>query len=190
MSHLRILFPAVNDMGALLPFPAMSHNNLKTMAMVGTLFDKNNVQELKSNTATLGCFTDYFLRYFIVNSIAMEHPHLENAIMNSSKEELEVIMKDISREELYVIDKPVSIKILRCELEDMKDMLIIPRLAMSAPIEIPNLDAFDIAKARLVNENEVLNGKGYSPAEYIAGGDCIQMWSDTALSPNPDFWRP
>ena len=190
MSHLRVLFPPVTDMGALLPFPAMSRMNLKTMALVGTLFDKSGVPELKSDTATLGCFTDYFLRRFVVNSVAMEHPHLESAIMNSSKEELDTIIYDITRESLYVIDKPVSIRILRCDLEDMNIMPDIPVLAMSSPIEIPNLDAFDIARARLVNENEVLNGKGYSPAEYIAEGDYIQMWSDTALSPNPDFGDP
>lgn len=190
MSHLRFLFPAVSDMGALLPYPVMSRMNLKTMALVGTLFDKSGVPELKSDTATLGCFTDYFLRYFIVNSIAMEHPHLESAIMNSSKEELEVIISDVTDEMMYVIDKPVSIRILRCDLEDMDIMPDMPRLAMSSPIEIPNLDAFDIARARLVNENEVLNGKGYSPAEYIAEGDYIQMWTDTALSPNPDFGDP
>lgn len=190
MTHLRVLFPPVTDMGALLPFPAMSRMNLKTMALVGTLFDKSGLPELKSDTATLGCFTDYFLRYFVANSIAMEYPHLESAIMNSSKEELEVIIDDVSGEGLYVIDKPVSIKILRCDLEDMNILPNMPVLAMSSPIEIPNPDAFDIARARLVNENEVLNGKGYSPAEYIAEGDYIQMWTDTVLSPNPDFGDP
>ena len=181
MSHLRFMFPIVSGIGGLLPYPEISRMNLKATAMVGTLFDKNAVPELKSDTATLGCFTDYFLRYFIVNSVAMEHPHLESAIMNSSKEELETIIYDITRESLYVIDKPVSIKILRCSLEDMN---ILPNLP-----PLPR-DAFDIAKARLVNENGVLNGKGYSPAEYIAKGDYIQMWSDTALSPNPDFGDP
>lgn len=190
MSHLRFMFPVVSDIGALLPYPEMSRMNLKAMAMVGTLFDKDAVPELKSDTATLGCFTDYFLRYFIVNSIAMEYPHLESIIMNSSKEELDVILYDVSDERLYVIDKPVSLKILRCDLEDMDIVPNIPTLARIAPVGLLNPDAFDIAKARLVNENEVLNGKGYSPAEYIAEGDYIQMWSDTALSPNPDFGDP
>lgn len=190
MSHLGFIFPIIGYLGALLPRPETSRMNLKTMALVGTLFDRYSVPELKSDTATLGCFTDYFLRYFIAHSIAMEHPHLESAILNSSKEELETIMYDITYERLYVIDKPVSIKILRCDPEDINILPDIPVLAMSSPIEIPNLDAFDIARARLVNENEVLNGKGYSPAEYIAEGDYIQMWSDTALSPNPDFGDP
>jgi hypothetical protein len=190
MSHLGFIFPVIGSIGSLLPQPVTSRMNLKTVALVGTLFDKYSVPELKSDTATLGCFTDYFLRYFIAHSLAMDYPHLENAIMNSSKEELEVIINDVTDERFYVIDKPVSIKILRCDPEDMDIISNVPVLARSVPIELQNPDAFDIARARLVNENEVLNGKGYSPAEYIAQGDYIQMWSDTALSPNPDFGDP
>ncbi len=75
---------------------------------------------------------------------------------------------------ITVVDAKTTLKIMRCTQSDID--------GLGRHSDYPDyVDAFDIVKAKLVNNVELLNNTGLAPAVYHADGDYIEFIADCAV---------
>lgn len=76
---------------------------------------------------------------------------------------------------ITIVDKRTTLRVMRCT---PADLLTLPATQSEAPAYV---DAFDLVKAGLANNVDVLNKNGLAPAVYHADGEYIEFVADCAI---------